>query len=72
MNTMMAQITPTTMAMIFCWDSVVATTPLMASLMVPAMVLIWVRLPIPKEAKPPKMAKITASQVHFLPKPLRM
>ena len=40
MKTMMAQITPTTMAMIFCWDSVVATTPLMASLMVPAMVLI--------------------------------
>ena len=55
-----------------CWLSEVLTKPLIASLMVLAMVLTWVMLPMPKEARPPKRAKMTASHFHLGPRPFLM
>ena len=41
-------------------------------LMAPAISLDWAMLPMPKEARPPRMAKMTASHFQFLPRPFLM
>ena len=69
---MMAQMMATTQAMMVWALAEVSTNWEIAVLMVPAMVLIWVMLPMPKAASAPNTAKMAPSHFQFLPRPFLM